>query len=375
MIHFSSGPSFYVHPAPPVSLRRPFQSPHSITPCRHHRNIVSIYKSSRAFDLYESGERELSERSAMVKIPVRFKRVMAAMGEEARGRLCESSGSEHSPAVDLSDLINSFIERDNGVVGEDREAEVSEKLLEREELESERGGGNCSSDSETTSSLRSLLGLEVSDFDDGVRTKLRAEAELALRHVGGSSSPDIKRRLMARLRERGFEAGICKSRWEKTSRFPAGTYEYIDVNLSEKRYIIELLLAGEFDIARPTSQYTSMLSLFPTIFVGEADDLKRVVRLMCTAVRESLKSADMHLPPWRRNGYMQSKWFGPYKRTTNHVPARKAAESDDAFAANRSVGFEALPAARVPYNCRDGSRRKGLNGLGVGHLAAALNGN
>ncbi|XP_057976650.1 uncharacterized protein LOC131163861 [Malania oleifera] len=296
----------------------------------------------------------------MVKIPVRFKRVMAAMDEEARGRVCESSGSEHSPAVDLSDLINSFIERDNGADGGDREADGMEKL-EREEFESERGGGDCWSDSERTGILRSLLGLEVSGLDEDARRKLRAEVELAFRYVGGSSSPDFKRRLMARLRDRGFDAGLCKSRWEKTSRFPAGTYEYIDVNASEKRYIVEALLAGEFDIARPTSQYTAMLNLFPTIFVGEADDLKRVVKLMCTAIRESMKSADTHVPPWRRNGYMQSKWSGPVKRTTNPLPSRKSPESEDTSAVKRSVGFEASPAAGVPYYCRDGFGRKGFN--------------
>jgi hypothetical protein len=136
------------------------------------------------------------------------------------------------------------------------------------------------------------------------------------------------------------------------------------------RYIVEVLLAREFEIARPTDRYTSLLDVFPPIFVGKVKDLKQVVRLMCKSIKESMKSMGMPVPPWRRNRYMNSKWFSSYKRTTNEVSTGKT-ESDEAFAGKRSVGFEALPA--ISRYCRDDFQRK--VGLRVGNLVAVLNGN
>lgn len=106
--------------------------------------------------------------------------------------------------------------------------------------------------------------------------------------------------------------------------------------------------------------------------MGKVEDLKQVVRVMCRAIKESMKSTGMHVPPWRRNGYMNSKWFSSYKRTTNEDPTGKARSSDEAFAAKRSVGFEALQPA-ISYYCRDDFQRKA--GLRVGNLVAVLNSN
>ncbi|KAK9267507.1 hypothetical protein L1049_009935 [Liquidambar formosana] len=299
----------------------------------------------------------------MGKIPARFRKTADAFDEVARARFCESSGSEHSPensTTDLSDLVNSFIERDERDEG--NEEEMKEEK-ERNESESD----SFLSDSETKDILRSLF-----DCDgDDVKRNIRDETELAWKLIGDSSSEGFKRRLMSRLRERGLDAGLCKSRWEKTGRFPSGSYEYIDVNVSGTRYAVEVFLGGEFEIARPTSRYISLLNIFPPIFVGKVEELKEVVRLMCAAVKESMRSMDMSVPPWRRNGYMQAKWFGSYKRTINRVLARKASETEEGFAKQRSIGFEAPKA--ISYYCRDEFASK--VGLKVGLLAAALNGN
>lgn len=109
--------------------------------------------------------------------------------------------------------------------------------------------------------------------------------------------------------------------------------------------------------------------------MGTVEELKQVVTLMCRAMKESMKSMDMHVPPWRRNGYMQSKWFGSYKRTTKKVPTGNAqifeSSSRHSSAATLSVGFKALPA--ISYYCRDDFA--GKVGLRVGHLTEALGGN
>ncbi|KAJ6769622.1 DUF506 FAMILY PROTEIN (DUF506) [Salix purpurea] len=122
--------------------------------------------------------------------PVRFKRVAAAFNEASRAtRLCESSGSEHyspdSNSADLSDL----------------------------------DPGDICSFSETKDMLESLLGSNEEDGDGNDRQKIRKETEVACGIIGERSSLsshlDFKRGLMSHLRERGFDAGLCKSKWDK----------------------------------------------------------------------------------------------------------------------------------------------------------------
>ncbi|XP_052203576.1 uncharacterized protein LOC127808906 [Diospyros lotus] len=283
----------------------------------------------------------------MARMPVRFKRVAEAFDEVAlaRARLHESRGGENSPsetAIDLSDLVKSFMERESGVDGE--RDDVQEREGNRSQFQS-----HCS-DSELKQTLAGLLGLEG---DDEVKKHIHAEIEDAFRDaIGEGSSPEgFKRRLVSRLRERGFDAGLCKSKWERNGRIPSGSYEFIDVNVAGTRYIIEVCLAGEFKIARPTHSYASALQVLPPIFVGKADELKRVVTLMCNAMKDSMKSMEMHVPPWRRLSYMQAKWFGSYKRTINEASPVKVSDSDAGFAGKRSVGFAPLPG--VSCHCRD----------------------
>jgi hypothetical protein len=117
-------------------------------------------------------------------------------------RLGESSGSEHSPEsfTDLSDLVNSFIERDGGAFDGDHDKEVVDNEKEQNHAES-----SDSSESETKDMLQNLFG---SDDDGGDRDEIRAATELASKGlIGDRSSPGFKRQLMARLRDMGFDAG------------------------------------------------------------------------------------------------------------------------------------------------------------------------
>ncbi|XVF26156.1 hypothetical protein REPUB_Repub13aG0275000 [Reevesia pubescens] len=302
----------------------------------------------------------------MARIPVRYNRIAAAFDEAARAapavRLCESSGSDHSPedSTDLSDLVNSFIESNCGVET-DREA----KIEQEKENENDGSEGYWSN----KDMLKSLVGNNNCDWneDEDVKQKIL----VACGSVRNMSSEGFKRELMSRLKDQGFDAGLCKSRWEKFGRHPAGSYEYIDVNVNGNRYIIEVNLAGEFEIARPTTSYTSLIDVLPQIFVGKPEEFKQIVSLMCRAIRESMKSKDMKVPPWRRNGYMQAKWFAHYKRTTNEISDKNVSMKNGEVAAKRSVGFETLPA--VSYHCRDNFGSKA--GLRVGYLTAAFNAN
>ncbi|XP_047163296.1 uncharacterized protein LOC124832985 [Vigna umbellata] len=306
----------------------------------------------------------------MARIPVRFQRVAAAFDADvARVRLCESSGSEHSPEslTDLSDLVKSFMEK-NETTGEKEEL-AGVIHFEEDRGEEQLEETECSH-SEKMEMLRSLFsGNEEDDEDErDAKERIRREVEVACGVVGNNS----KRHLMSRLREKGFDAGLCKSKWEKNGRLTAGNYEYIDVNLKGKRYVVEICLGLEFEIARPTDQYSALLDVFPLIFVGKVDELKQVVRLMCTAIKDSMKRMKLHIPPWRRNVYMQAKWFSAYKRTTNAVATKRASPplSSESLFLNRSIGFEVLPLKTL--NCRDGDYATNA-GFRISHLTAVFN--
>ncbi|KAL5097473.1 hypothetical protein RYX36_001800 [Vicia faba] len=288
-------------------------------------------------------------------------------------RCCsESSGSEHSAvsSPELSDLVLSFME-DNARPGE--EESEKEKIV---------GDENCdeNGDEEDLEKIEMLKNLfdgneDVEEDEKGDKEKIRREVEIAIGGLIGSdnSFPGFKRWLMTQLREKGFDAGLCKTKWEKKGKLTAGDYEYIDVNLSGKRYIIEVSLSSEFEIVRPTNQYSSLLEIFPMIYVGKVEEFKRIVRLMSSAIKGSMKKMDLHVAPWRRNLYMQTRWFSSYKRTTNAVGTRKELShfSAETFFPKRFMGFEAIH-DKVLYNCRDDY--VGVNnGFRVGHLTVALN--
>ncbi|KAK4802385.1 hypothetical protein SAY86_000588 [Trapa natans] len=306
--------------------------------------------------------------------PIRFNRVAAAFDEVSRtARLYQSSGSEHSVGVveeeedgespiDLSDLVASFMEREGAEVAyveddDGAELEVGEVTRGGEEL-----------GDETRDQLRGLLDQPKSYEGE----RIRSEVEAAMGRLKDKSPVrDLKRWVVVALREKGFDAGLCKSKWEKTPRFPAGDYQYIDVKLPDgTRFIVEPLIRVCFEIARPTGGYSSLLGLLPRVFVGRPEELKQVARVMCTAVRRSMKGNGLSVPPWRKSSYMQAMWFGPYKRTTNRVSSLEGSGVAGSEM-RRTVGFVATPPPeKISYKCREDFGCKNL--LRVGHLAAVF---
>ncbi|GFY85019.1 hypothetical protein Acr_03g0017930 [Actinidia rufa] len=105
----------------------------------------------------------------------------------------------------------------------------------------------------------------------------------------------------------GYDASICKSRWEKSSLYPAGEYEYIDVIVEGERVLIDVDFRSEFEIARSTGGYKAILQSLPHIFVGGADRLYQIVSIVSEASKQSLKKKGMHIPPWRKAEYMRAK--------------------------------------------------------------------
>ncbi|KAK9087969.1 hypothetical protein Syun_030363 [Stephania yunnanensis] len=280
-----------------------------------------------------------------------------------------SSGSDHDADVDsldgrdLSDLVRSFIEDEHvatttTTTHHHHHSDSDEDHSVNPNSDLEDLLKNTSNDSFLLI-LRSLVSKAVESLETFDNSRFLSR-----------SGSDRRRNAMALLRSYGFNAGICKSKWESSGGLAAGNYEFIDVTCTESsifssaqsqsrqrqkreqmeigmRYIVDLDFAGEFEIARPTSQYTRLIQLLPRVYVGRPEEMKKIVRLVCEEAKRSLKSRELTLPPWRKNRYMQTKWFGPYRRTVNQTSSPSSSpsvKSNDRFSAVecRAVGFDAV---------------------------------
>ncbi|KAL2319326.1 hypothetical protein Fmac_028295 [Flemingia macrophylla] len=273
----------------------------------------------------------------------RKKRVTDPFDDEAIARLVGgnhqqqsyvSSGSEHSGGGDspcLSELVHDFLE-DNG--DSDNSA--------GNDFDSER----VDSVSDCAESVEDILKLSASNSSDSYKSLLLAHASEATEMFAFLKEQNVsvyRRNVMSFLREKGHNAAICKTRWDSNSSrgITAGNYEFIDAVQSgpSTRYFVDLDFVGQFEIARPTSEYSEFLSYVPRIFVGTEEELKRTVRVLCGVVKRCFGETGLTVPPWRKNRYVQNKWFGPYRRTANPVQGNPA--STTAFAAKcRFVGFD-----------------------------------
>lgn len=259
-----------------------------------------------------------------------------------------SSGSEHEPSsVCLAAMVHEFMEEHEG----------------ENAGRSGQSGRNCEAagaanhSSESSDDGKSSFGGELSEILQGLTACTSVTERILLSEVtkalnaaaketttnkqrgastidddevapaGHCSSSSPRRAVMKHLRSTGYNAAICKSRWDHAGGFPGGDYKYIDAILfesspiggksSESRLLIDTGFRMQFEIARPTKQYNALVQALPAIFVGREDRLQQIVNLMSDSVKASLKKRGMPLPPWRKPEYMRAKWFSSYKRTTN----------------------------------------------------------
>lgn len=278
---------------------------------------------------------------------VRPKRGSDLLDDQARARLVsadlrrlssDSSGSEHDPSC-LSDLVHGFLE------------------VEPDDSAASRPPTDCGSGSDSeadsdraawTDAIEGVLEEVLLRNADSYRSLLLSHVSEAIEVFSRlkSDKPALRRNVMSYLREIGYNAAICKTKWDSSGGLTAGSYEFIDVVPSgpsacsgPSRYFVDVDFDCHFAIARPAPEYSRLLQRVPRVFVGGIEDLKRTVRAMCDAARRSLKSRDLSLPPWRKNRYMQNKWLAPYRRTTNPSPASKSSSAVTAVKC-RSVGFD-----------------------------------
>ncbi|KAK3029393.1 hypothetical protein RJ639_039737 [Escallonia herrerae] len=273
----------------------------------------------------------------------RTKRITYPLNDKVKNRIVgretafASSGSEHSGENDvddespcLTDLLYDFPEESavdeshENVSDTERDPSVSDPTEENESL--------LNPTAYESDAFKNLLVAHVCKALD-----IFSPAKLC--------KSVLRRHVIAFLRGFGYNAAVCKTKWENSGGLAAGSYEFIDVVRSDSaatRYVVDTDFAGEFDIARQTSHYERVLHTLPRVFVGRCEELKQIVKFMSDAAKRSLKSRGLHLPPWRKNRYMQNKWLGPYLRTMNMIPANSLPASPTFAVKCRSIGFVAV---------------------------------
>ncbi|XP_019092496.1 PREDICTED: uncharacterized protein LOC104747073 [Camelina sativa] len=259
----------------------------------------------------------------------RTKRVTDPLDDEAKARILSSHGcilDQDSPR--LCELVHGFF--DDGheeTLYDDPDSDLSENsVVERSQASEE------------------ILKMAVTFSDsDPYRNLLLAHVLRAAEAYSGFRSRNksvFQNKVASFLRELGHDAAVCVSKWSSSAKLIAGSYDFIDViyKPTAVRYFVDLDFASEFEIARPTQEYTRVLQLLPNVFVGKEENLRTIVRESCEATKRSMKSRGLSLPPWRRSSYLQHKWFGPYKRKVGSGLGVKPLSSDAVSC--RSLGFD-----------------------------------
>lgn len=131
--------------------------------------------------------------------------------------------------------------------------------------------------------------------------------------------PCMLRHVADRLRDAGYDSALCKSKWTRSPDIPSGEHSYVEVAVQTRsgksvRVVVELSFRAEFEVARASAGYRALVTALPEVFVGRADRLRGVVKVMCAAAKQCMKDNNMHMGPWRKHKYMQAKWLGTPER-------------------------------------------------------------
>ncbi|KAB2604406.1 hypothetical protein D8674_039598 [Pyrus ussuriensis x Pyrus communis] len=148
-----------------------------------------------------------------------------------------------------------------------------------------------------------------------------AEYCVCVRPVPGGCRKCLRTEICKRLIDSGYNCAICKSKRRSSTNAPAGEHTYLEVldkssKRGEIRVVIELNFRAEFEMARASENYNRLISWLPEVFVGKADRLRALIKILCCAAKTCMKEKKMHLGPWRKHKYVQAKWFGTLERST-----------------------------------------------------------
>ncbi|KAM5578148.1 hypothetical protein ABKV19_008460 [Rosa sericea] len=228
-------------------------------------------------------------------------------------------------AASLSDMVLGFIEEpatdafpDNITSGSDEEEEDEASVEENKAFWEEQ---------------HQLLQATLCR-SSGVEKKIRQATKEALREtmnsmycvcsraVAGDCRNCLRREICNRLISLGYNCAICKSKWRSSANTPSGEHTFLEVldnsntKSGEIRVVIELNFRAEFEMARASQDYNRLISFLPEVFVGKAERLRALIKILCSAAKKCMKEKKMHLGPWRKHKYMQAKWLGTFERST-----------------------------------------------------------
>lgn len=247
-----------------------------------------------------------------------------------------SSGSDHDPSsVSLFAMVHEFIENDGAGEQLGRISDGPGCLTINKQNFKVNGAvevpQNIQNLAYCKDSIEETLLRDTQSILNSVVAEVRNVCDDG--KVATTAHSCLKRMVMTRLQKMGYTAAICKTKWDHLCGTPAGDYEYIDVLVSSgapskipERLLVDIDFQGQFKIARPTEEFTATLQLLPSVFVGRAERLKQIIHLISEATKQSLRDRGLHLPPWRKSGYMKAKWFSSYKRTSNITLGRPCRE-------------------------------------------------
>ncbi|GLT32951.1 hypothetical protein SLA2020_075780 [Shorea laevis] len=132
----------------------------------------------------------------------------------------------------------------------------------------------------------------------------------------------LRKTVVNLLCQKGYNAKLCVSKWKHTKKIPGGMHEYIQViayTQGRKKQIpllIELEFRDQFEIAKACDEYRKLVNQLPEYYVGKADCLNAIVRVLCEAAKQSMKEKKLHRGPWRKRSFMQMKWSSCLERTS-----------------------------------------------------------
>uniref|UniRef100_A0A0D9ZEE4 DUF506 domain-containing protein n=1 Tax=Oryza glumipatula TaxID=40148 RepID=A0A0D9ZEE4_9ORYZ len=319
---------------PPVTPMQPQQHAPPPRVSRFRRLLVRVSASERlAGDGKERGEKEAE------KVPA-----FAAGGEVEAG------------SVGLDRMVLSFME-DSAAVERPQRGRCNcfngsnyEESDDEEDFFLPSDHSSASAPAAAGDALESLKGL-VQSASVAERNLLADASRIAERcGKGYKGKAECRRAVADGLRALGYDAAVCRSRWEKASSYPAGEHEYIDAVVGEEvRLIVEVDFRSEFEVARSTKAYRAALQALPPLFVGTPDRLGQIVAVVAEAARQSLKKKGLHFPPWRKPEYMRAKWLSPHVRSGDKaaaaaktVTSTTSATATPVSAASFSGAFELL---------------------------------
>ncbi|ONK70095.1 uncharacterized protein A4U43_C05F30210 [Asparagus officinalis] len=161
-------------------------------------------------------------------------------------------------------------------------------------------------------------------------TRIKRRTEEIIRKMQSTTEShrdSALRAIVDHLRDLGYNSALCKSKWRRSPDIPSGEHNYIDVVVESKttkkgpvRIIVEPNFKQEFEMARGNTEYNALVSVLPEIFVGKPERLRHVIKIMCGAAKKCMKDNKMHIAPWRKHKYVQSKWLGTRERVMPSVP-------------------------------------------------------